>query len=124
MGTISIKAGILRRNHEYFGGRTNIPAEIFILENIVSIRFGWLTPATDNGLGSTSNAMEFQQAGAAPFSNSKNGADFYYYINDSVTERIFITCNSQDLITGLNDTDAQTYLALAVATGSGYVLQG
>lgn len=122
MGQVSIKAGILRRDHAYFGDRTSIPSEIFLSENVVSFRPGWLEPAGDSGLGAPSQTMNFVQ-GSPHAVGAKLGVDFYYYVNNSTKVRYFITCDSITFTNALESTDAHNFVDLAVATGSGYVKQ-
>lgn len=122
MGTVSLRAGLLRRDHEYFGGKTALPAEIFYVEQMRNVRFGYIIPALDNGLGTASNALEFSQTNIG--GAGKNAADFYYDVNNSTRVRYSVTCNSLDYTNALESTDAQNFVSLAVATGSGYTLQG
>lgn len=124
MGTVSLHAGILRRDHEYNGAKTSIPAETFYVEQMRSIRYGFLVPELGNNLGSASYPMQFIQSNGAVPSTAKIGADFYYDVNNSTRVRYFITCNTQDLAAALESTDAHNYVALSVASGSGYTLQG
>lgn len=124
MGTVSLHAGILRRDHEYFGGKTSIPAETFYVDQMRSIRVGFLVPDFDSGLGAPSGGMQFIQANGNVPSTAKIGADFYYDVNNSTRVRYFITCNTQDIGTALESTDAHNYVALTVASGSSYTLQG
>jgi hypothetical protein len=46
MGTVSIKAGILRKDHEYFGAKTSLPTEIFFIDNTRGMLNGFLVPAS------------------------------------------------------------------------------
>jgi len=124
MGALVLHAGVLRRDHEYFGGKASIPAIDFIVDHMVSINIGFLVPEFDNGLAATAGPMQFIQANGAVPSNAKVGADFYYYTNDSTKTRYFITCNSAELQTALTSTSAHQQTNLAVATSSGYTLQG
>lgn len=124
MGTVAIHAGVLRRDHEYLGGRSAIDAETFFVEQMRSIRMGFLAPETAiPNLGAPSSGLVFQQSSPHAV-GAKVGADFYYDVNNSTRVRYFITCNSADLAAALESTDAQNYVALVVATGSGYTLNG
>lgn len=124
MGTVSIKIGLLRRDHEYFGGRTLIPSEVFYIEQMRSARIGYLVPEVVTGLGSVGGGMAFVQANGNVPAGAKPGVDFYYDVNNPQRVRYFGTCNSADYLAALESTDAHNYVALAVFEGSGYTLQG
>ncbi len=128
MGTVSIKAAILRKDHEYFGDRTALPTGIFFVDNIRDMWNGFLVPpSTSSDLGSPSYPLQFIQANGNVPSTAKVGTDFYDVRSRDGSGnpiRYTISCNSAELAAALESTDAQNYVALPVATGSGYTLQG
>lgn len=124
MGSVLIHAGVLRREHEYYGSKTIVPGKGFDSTRIVNPVAGYLDPYNDQGLGLPTTTLNFTQNQG---SSSKVGVDFEYYINQSTKERYFITCNSVDFFNAYSTDNVLATGGLAnlvVATGSGYAIRG
>lgn len=122
MGQVLIKAGVLRKEHQYYGASTLLPGEGFFSERIVQPVAGYYTPYNDQGLGSPTEVGSFTQVQFS--SASKPCVDFFYYVNQSTKYRFSITCNSAEFYAAFESTDAHNQVNLAVFTGSGYTIKG
>lgn len=117
MGQVLIKAGVLRKEHQYYGSQTLLPGIGFFSERIVSPVAGYYAPYNDQGLGSPTEVGSFSQVQTT---GSKPCVDFYYYVNQETKYRYSITCNSAAFWAAFESTDAHNEVDLAVFTGSGY----
>jgi hypothetical protein len=124
MASIRFKAGILAKNGQYFGAKTEIPSKSFELDRCTTLEVGWIKAPSDSGVGSASNALGFTE-------DSGVAADVVAYIlyDEKFNQRdtYMITCNSAELETmqglALTASTVPLYKSLAVATGSGYTIK-
>lgn len=107
---LQIKAGGLKRNQNDYSSQKAINTQVFNTEKIANIRFGYLLPYNDDGLGGVSNAGTFAQSATLPSANALIGADFYYVEDDNRRVRYFIDGTSTDIQGALDNTASEAQL--------------
>ncbi len=119
---LQIKAGVLKRNQNDYSPQKTIYTQVFNTEKIANIRFGYLLPYKDNGLGDVTYSDSFVQSATLPRADALIGADFYYIEDDNRRVRYFIDGTSIDIQTALDNTASEAqFVTIATANSKTHV---